>query len=241
MVKIDFVPDDYIQQRLSNRANFMYLILFALFMGAIGITFSIIKVRQRAVKLALANVNAKITNANTQIAQLEELQAKGKAMMNTVVTAARLLEPVPKSIILACLTNNLPVGVSFLELKLKTEEAEPSAGKSSTTSQYQHAASAAAGEGNAGFREEVVNTRMEIKGIAPSDIEVANYIARLENTILLTDVALVESKERKINETKFREFKLTAMLKRDIQLTKDDIEGIRSQGKELYGGRSDAF
>ena len=41
MAKIDFVPNDYIQQRQSSRANFMYLVLFMILMAAVGVTFSI--------------------------------------------------------------------------------------------------------------------------------------------------------------------------------------------------------
>lgn len=230
MVKIDFVPNDYIQQRRSSRANFMYLILFVAFMGVVGVTFSIIKIRQRAAQSALVAVNAKMAEAQEQITQLEELQIKGKTMMRTMAMTAELLEPVPKSVILACLTNNLPVGVSLLELKLTVKEAKPSAFKSASASQYQ-AASAAAG--TAVSKEKILETHIEIKGIAPSDIEVANYIAQLGDAILLTNVALVESKEHKIDKTKFREFKLTAVLKKDVRLTKEDIESIRAKSNKM--------
>lgn len=230
MVKIDFVPNDYIQQRRSSRANFMYLILFVAFMGVVGVTFSIIKIRQRAAQSALVAVNAKMAEAQEQITQLEELQIKGKTMMRTMAMTAELLEPVPKSVILACLTNNMPGGVSLLELKLTVKEAKPSASKSASASQYQ-AASAAAG--TAVSKEKILETHIEIKGIAPSDIEVANYIAQLGDSILLTNVALVESKEHKIDKTKFREFKLTAVLKKDVRLTKEDIESIRAKSNKM--------
>jgi len=230
MVKIDFVPNDYIQQRRSSRANFMYLILFVAFMVVVGVTFSIIKIRQRAVESALVAVNAKMAEAQEQITQLEELQIKGKTMMRTMAMTAELLEPVPKSVILACLTNNLPSGVSLLELKLTVKEAKPSASKSASASQYQ-AASAAGG--TAVSKEKILETHIEIKGIAPSDIEVANYIAQLGDSILLTNVALVESKEHKIDKTKFREFKLTAVLKKDVRLTKEDIESIRAKSSKM--------
>ena len=64
-------------------------------------------------------------------------------------------------------------------------------------------------------------------GIAPSDIEVASYIARLSGSVLLSQVELIESKERIIDEIKFREFKLRAMLKPNLTLTKEDIDSIR--------------
>lgn len=230
MVKIDFVPNDYIQQRRSSRANFMYLILFVAFMGVVGVTFSIIKIRQRAVESALAAVNAKMAEAQEQITQLEELQIKDKTMMRTMAMTAELLEPVPKSVILACLTNNLPGGVSLLELKLTVKEAKPSACKSASASQYQATCAAA---GAAVLKEKILETHIEIKGIAPSDIEVANYIAQLGDSILLTNVALVESKEHKIDKTKFREFKLTTVLKKDVRFTKEDIESIRAKSNKM--------
>jgi hypothetical protein len=71
--------------------------------------------------------------------------------------------------------------------------------------------------------------------MAPSDLQVAAYIERLGASSLLENVALVESKEHKIEDTTFREFKLTAMLKRDVQLTKDDVERIKTRAeKSVY-------
>ena len=234
MVKIDFVPDDYIQQRQSSRANFMYLVLFMILMAAVGVTFSILKLREQSVKSSLAAADSKMSKAHEQIAQLEKLQTKGKAMMKTMAMAAELLEPVPKSVVLACLTNNMPSGVSLLELKLTSKEAKPSVSGTFSASQYQAASGAAGTEQAYVPKERLLETHIEIKGIALSDIEVANYIARLGASELLTDVALVESKEHKKDATKFREFKLTAMLKTDRRLTKEDIEGIRAQsGKTI--------
>jgi hypothetical protein len=75
----------------------------------------------------------------------------------------------------------------------------------------------------------VIETKLSIEGIAPSDIEVAAYISRLDGSILLDEVALVESKEHKIDKVKFREFKLSAILKRGILLTKKDVAEIRQR------------
>ena len=50
---------------------------------------------------------------------------------------------------------------------------------------------------------------------------------RLSTSMLLDNVALVESKEHKIDEIRFRQFKLEATLKRDIELSKDDVVDIK--------------
>ncbi|MCK4959434.1 MAG: PilN domain-containing protein [Planctomycetes bacterium] len=227
MVNIDFVPNDYIQERESSKANFLCLVLFAALMGAIGVTFSIIKMKQKVVRSELAAVNARMTQAAQQISQLEELKTKGKAMMKTMVLTAELLEPIPKSVILACLTNNLPGGASLLELKLTQEERKVAVTAPSGTSQYSKAG--AKPSVAAAPTAKVFDTFLEIGGIAPSDIEVAAYIASLSRSILLDNVALVESKEHTIEETKFRQFKLEASLKQEVQLSSDDLLKIREK------------
>ena len=122
MGTINFVPNDYIQQRQSSRANILYLMLLMAMLGAIGITFGFIKMRQRAVASEMIALNGRMSKAKEQITQLEELKVKGKTMLKTMVMTAELLEPVPRSVILASLTNDLPSGVSLLDFTLEEKE-----------------------------------------------------------------------------------------------------------------------
>jgi Tfp pilus assembly protein PilN len=228
MSNIDFVPDDYVQQRESGRANFMYLVLFAALMGAIGATFSIIKVRQKLVAKELAVVSEQMLAARSRIEQLEEFKTKSKSIMKTAVMTAELLEPVPRSIIIACLTNNLPGGVSLLELKLEQKDIKPA--RRSSSSQYKTAsASAAASANTATEKPKPPETLITINGIAPSNIEVAGYISKLGSSVLMNNVVLVESKEHSVDDVKFQEFRLQMTLKTDVTLTKEDIEDIRQR------------
>jgi Tfp pilus assembly protein PilN len=236
MGTINFVPNDYIQQRQSSRANILYLMLLMAMIGAIGITFGFIKMRQRKVAAEMVALNTRMAKAKEQIAQLEELKVKGKTMLKTMVMTAELLEPVPRSVILASLTNTMPSGVSLLDLMLEEKEiktAAPAAKPGAKpANQYQ---AKTAQTGKPGTPEEPVRkveTKLELMGIAPSDIEVASYIAHLSSSILLDRVELVESKERIIDEVKFREFKLRATLKPNLALTKEDIDSVRLKYEE---------
>ncbi|MBN2512334.1 MAG: PilN domain-containing protein [Sedimentisphaerales bacterium] len=245
MATINFVPNDYIQQRQSSRANLMYLTLLAALLGGIGVTFSVIKMRQSVVGRELAAINAKMMEAKEQITQLEELKTKGKTMMKSMVMTAELLEPIPRSVVLACLTNNMPSGVSLLEMQLVEKEnkvlatpaAKPAAAAApakpgAKTTQYQSAAAknqkAAAPE-----TKTVLQSNLEIEGIAPSDIEVASFIASLSGSILLDSVELVQSKEQDIDGVKFRQFRLRTSMKSNLTLTKDDISQIRKKREEM--------
>jgi Tfp pilus assembly protein PilN len=229
MAMINFVPDDYVQQRRASRSNVLYLMLLLAMLGAIGITFGFIKMRQRTVQTKLAQLNSRMAEAQQQIAQLEELKTKSKTMMTTMVMTAELLEPVPRSIILASLINNLPSGVSLLDFGLKEKEIQVyTSSAAKTGSRYNKSnATPAASE-----PQKKVTTDLQIKGIAPSDIQVAGFISRLSDAILFDDVSLVESKEIEIEKIKYREFRLRAVIRSDLALTKENIDSIREKREQ---------
>jgi len=184
----------------------------------------------------------KLEQAEEAINQFEELQAKRKAMMKTALTTAELLEPVPRSVLLASLTNNLPARVSLLKLKLIQKEPKdlrtnPSGGAAATNKYAAHQAEQNVGEMEVS-REKLLEMHISIEGIAPSDLELADYIKRLTSSSLLEMVALVESIEYKskpdsgssseaglLGKT-FRRFKLTAILRNDVHLTSEDVKEI---------------
>jgi len=237
MVNINFVPDDYVQSNESRRTNLIYLVLFAVVMTALGGSFVSIKIRQRACITSEELINARMTEIKEAIKQFEELQTKKREMMKTALTTAELLEPVPRSILLASLTNNLPAGVSLLEVNLIQKQSKQNS-TAPRTSKYQ-AAQARTSQANGSQQqksepenpEKLLVTHIDIGGMAPSDLEVASYIEQLSNSSLLDNVALVESKEYKMDDTTLRQFKLSAMLGKNVHLTKEDIEGIKSKAE----------
>jgi Tfp pilus assembly protein PilN len=238
MLNINFVPDDYVQSNESRRTNWMCIILFAIVMAGLGGSFMTIKIRQRACSDKEKLVNARMTQIQEAIKQFEELQTKRKAMMKAALTTAELLEPVPRSVLLASFTNNLPPGVSLLKLTLIQKEpvqSSQSAGGGQTNKYQAAQAEKAAASQPKLSREKSLQTRIDISGMAPSDLQVAAYIERLSSSSLLDNVELVESKEYKVEDTTFRQFKLTAKLKPDVQLTKEDISRIKTRAeKSIY-------
>jgi len=230
MSNINFVPDDYVQSNESRRANLMCLVLFSVVMAALGGTFVTIKIRQKACTAEESLVNARMARMQDSIQKFEELQTKRKEMMKTALTTAELLEPVPRSVLLASLTNTLPTGASLVKLSVIQKDPTADAGRrgrSSNSSKYQKKG----GTGSKLSPEQSLQTHMDIEGIAPSDLQVANYIQRLGDSPLLDNVRLVESVEKKIKDASFRHFKLTAMLAREVHLTKEDVDDIRSKAE----------
>jgi len=234
MSNINFVPDDYVQSNESRRANLMCLVLFSVVMAALGGSFVTIKIRQRACSAEESLVNTKMVKMQEAIQKFEELQTKRKEMMKTALTTAELLEPVPRSVLLASLTNNLPAGVSLVKLSLVQKDPGDGTSKRRRSSKDKYATAKSGGTASAApkqSREQRLETHMDIEGMAPSDIEVADYIEHLGDSVLLDNVALVESVEKKIEDTSYRLFKLKAMLAREVHLTKDDVDSIRAKAE----------
>lgn len=237
MLNINFVPDEYVQSNESRRTNLMYLVLFTIVMAALGGSFMTIKIRQRALDAKEKIVNEKMLQAKEALEQFEKLQEKRKVMIKTALTTAELIEPVPRSVLLASLTNNLPPGVSLLQLKLVQKEPRQLI-RTAQTSKYEQAKGITSQPVS---QEKLLETYIDIEGIALSDIQVAAYIEQLGGSTLLDNVALVESKEYKTRgrgqsratfgaaDTTYRQFKLTAMLAKDVHLTSEDVGRIRSR------------
>ena len=231
MANINFVPDDYVQNTESSRTNLLYLVLFGVVMIALCGSFMTIKIRQRACGVKEQMVNTKMTKIQEAIKKFEELQTKRGEMMRTALTTSQLIEPVPRSVLLASLTNNLPQGVSLLKLGLLQKESGRSP-QSAPTSKYQSKQAKKAANAKQVSQESLLETHIDIEGVAPTDLQVAEYIGRLGNSSLLDNVALVESKEHDVKDgTVFRRFKLTAMLKKEVHLTRDDVKSIRDEAE----------
>jgi CRISPR/Cas system CMR-associated protein Cmr5 small subunit len=234
MLNINFVPDDYIHGNECRRTNLMYLVLLMVVMIALGGAFMTIRIRQGALDTREKFVNARMVRAKEAIKQFEELQTKRKVMIKTALTTAELLEPVPRSVLLASLTNNLPIGVSLLRLNVIQKETKR-VNRITAANKYEQEQAKKTAAQQEVSQEKLLETYIDIEGIAPSDLQVAAYIERLSASGgLLDNVALVESKEEKIDDAVFRRFKLTAMLKKDVHLSKEDIEVIKAKRAKAF-------
>jgi Tfp pilus assembly protein PilN len=235
MVNINFIPDDYIRNNESRRINLICIALLSIILVAIMGAFGAIRMRQRTLNIREASIDTDLTKKKGQIKTIDQLQKQRNTMWSTALMTVELIDPVPKSMLLASLTNSLPKGVSFLRLSLiQKEQAANSQQQRNAANKYEamqdKEKTAAAVRSS---KEKMLDTQINIEGIAPSDIEVAAYIEQLSRSALLTDVALVESvqmpnqsSKQDSQEGKMRRFKLSALLRKDIQITEKDVEQI---------------
>lgn len=223
--EMSFLPEDYIERRVELRTNVICLTLFGVVLaGVLGAYF--VTSRQRAEVLEHQQaINASFTEAAKRISQLDELQAQKRRLLQKAQVASTLIEPVPRSNLLAELINRMPASLTLTDLELKTKKVQGVVSVAPPKGSALSAATSAAKKNAAANPVEAVpdvpqyQVDVSLIGIAPTDIQVAQYMASLARCELLTNVDLSYSEETRIDELSVRRFRIDMRLdpKADIR------------------------
>jgi Tfp pilus assembly protein PilN len=217
--QLSFLPDDYLKRKAQRRANAICAILFLVIMTAIGSAFTVSERSLKNVEKMHASVEQDYAVAAKKLEQVQEMQNKQHMMAQQAELAATLLEKVPRSFVLAELTNNLPAGLSLLdftmESKKKTAPRVPPPTKISVIERKSAAKPAAEAQPEA----KVYDVFMKVTGIAENDVQVAQYIARLNRSKLLKDVNLVISDQFEQDKVQLRKVSIEMMLDPNAEVT----------------------
>ncbi len=244
MSTVNLLPEDYVERRSQQRANVLCLVLFSLVMaGVIGA--AVVSEEQVArVRGERDQVNEEYHKAGELIARTQQLETKRKQVIDKAQVAADLLERVPRSFLLASLTNALPEGASLREVMLTTERPKVirSAPKSKFQSRSANRKSAAAKPQKA--TRQPLRVDLLITGLAQTDVQVAQFIATIQTSPLIKSVELVYSEEKKVDKVLAREFQVTISLRTNAEVKTDqanvasvDGENVHLAGNQWEGSR----
>ena len=227
MSKVDFLPEDYVDRKAQQRTNILCLSLFFVVMSVLAATLAITEKRQRNMNLREERVRDKFVQAGESLKQVQLLEQKKRQMMQKAQVSASLMETVPRSLLLATVTNNLPSGVSLVAYDLKTKIAKQTVStsrliRSRNKRQARSQGTQAAESSNIPVPEKV-NTSIEIEGLAGSDIQVARFIANLNVSVLFEQVNLIFSEEYDYEGEALRRFKIMIVLDPDAKASKEDV------------------
>src|SRR4051812_47461837 len=119
--ELSFLPDDYLERKAQRRTNAICAVLFLVVMCAIGTAFTYTERSVGDVEREHDVVEKQYTHAAKRIQLVQELQDKQRRMAQQWELPAALLEKVPRSNLLADVTNDLPAGVSLLDLPMESK------------------------------------------------------------------------------------------------------------------------
>lgn len=221
---INFLPEDYQERRSRRRANIVCLIMAGASVVVLGLVVGLLFLSAIGMSAMRALVDQQYRQASLQIEQLKQLEARKADLIRKVELSTDLLERVPRSQLLARLTNCLPAKAGLMGVVMKAEDVEVPVGSAAAVkavaqaTDAQDASKAGAKRGSSGKKGKADTVKVKqwvfhVDGVAPTDMEVAEYIARLGADPLFRDVDLQFSEEFPYKEgVQMRKFQLSFRL-----------------------------
>lgn len=195
--ELSFLPDDYLERKQRRRTNAICAVLFCIVLGAIGSAFWVTEKSMKEIDQQAAAVDTQYTEAAKKIEQFQELQEKQRTMAHQAELTASLLEKVPRSFLLAELTNGLPAGISLLDFNLDAHVTTAPVAAPKTAFDIRKAELDASKPlaGLAAAQPRVYDVTLRATGVADNDGQVAQFITKLNKSSLLKDVNLLFTDE----------------------------------------------
>jgi Tfp pilus assembly protein PilN len=210
-----FLPEDFVTETRERRTGLFAAILFPVMVLAVFAAFIVTNRQWNEVRVAQATIDAETERVAREIAEMKSLE-KIRTQMNAKTDLARgLLEPVPRSVLLAVLTNTMPRNVSLAELELRTEEIKPAKTDAKADAKARAAKAGAAKQrsgapGSAEPAPEPVRRRTHVVlvGLAPSLLEVGRWMTALERVPMFAAVRLELMEEKSVDGLRLSEFRI---------------------------------
>ncbi len=209
---INFLPSDYVERRSRRHANTLCVLIgggsLLLIAAMVGLTL----LRAAAATQKRLYTEHKYQQASQEIERLRQLEDRKAGLLRKVELSSDLLERVPRSHLLARLANTLPehTAIQTLAVALKDVKVRMPAPP---------AAPGAAGSGPKSVREArqrmrtVQQLQFILSGFAETDVQVAEYIGRLNADPLFDEVNLEFSEQFPYSEdVELRRFEIVFIL-----------------------------
>ena len=224
--QLSFLPDDYLERKASRRANLVCGTLSLLVIGAIGSAFYLKERAMRDTNARAAEVEKDYATASARIEQVQTLHAKQRQIVQHAELAAALVERIPRSNILAEFTNSMPPGASLLELTMDSRPRSTPVPIGTAFEQKRAALEAKQKGTSAAPEAPKLDVFLKIVGVAETDVQVSDFIAKLNDSRFLKDVNLVVSESHVVDKVTMRRFQIEMMLNPDAE-----VRAVPSDGK----------
>ncbi|HSI34627.1 MAG TPA: PilN domain-containing protein [Tepidisphaeraceae bacterium] len=243
--QLSFLPDDYLDSKRQKRTNVLLSVVFVAILAAVGGAGWYTKQELRKAETEHDDVDRQFADAAKRIEQVRQMQDKQRKMAGQAELTASLLEKVPRSFLLAEITNAMPAGVSLLDVILDSKvRAGPAAGGKSAYDIKRAQQSAGAVKGPAAPQAKNYDVGIRVQGIADNDVQVAQFMAKLNTSKLLRDVNLVISDEYVLggnsaasnagaSDTKMRKFQIEMTVDPTAEITPGTAASIKTAATPL--------
>ncbi len=219
---MSFLPEDYLEKRIQRRTNLICLTLFILVMGAVAAAFFVTDRQRTEVRQQQRQVQQDFVEAAKRIEQLEQLQRRKQQMIRKAKVTSALIETVPRSVVLAELINNMPTSLSLLEFSMDTKVLHVPTSAQTALERAKQTKSKSKNKKEEDAIDEVeikpTEITFQLLGVAPTDVQVAQFMTSLGRSPLFNDVALIFSEQVAVDRQEMRRFRIDLKLNQDVDM-----------------------
>lgn len=220
-----FLPEDYVQRKAEGRANIIGLTLFCAVMGTVVAAFFVTNRNWKSVHEEREAIAVQYTAAEPEIELLIKLEEQKEQMLQKAEIVTALIEPVPRSILMAELVTRMPEEMTLLTVELKGRRvAEASTTKVSDSQQRRTSVRGRKAGSLGGTKTGAAADQVEaasilppryeytltLTGVTADNSEIADYLDGLKLSPLLRRVELHYAESQKIKDLELRKFQISA-------------------------------
>jgi Tfp pilus assembly protein PilN len=200
MRELEFLPAWYPQARRRKRLVVLQVYMTLLLGGGLAAWMLLVSRNTRAAGASLSDINIQLSQTQSELHQLEEQVTLKNQLLVQRQIVERLGLPVEMSRMLSTLDQKMPPEMSLTDLSFETQE-------------QLKVVSTLAGARSAGRGDNIDRKlRIRLEGVAPTDNDVANFLAGLTNVPFFEQVTMTYSRDRSDNGHVMREFEVTFCL-----------------------------
>ncbi len=197
---MNFLPEDYVEKRQAARSAVVCIGLLVIVVSGIMGAWMFAQWRAKPTFDDAAQVDTEVEDMSKKISEVQEMNAEKAKMLAKAELTTTLMERVRRSALLEELTRLQPKGVNLLSLELKSRELPRP-----ELSDIEKAKRQQDGLTPEPEKPPEFEVTVDLIATAPSDGQVAAYIAALGKSPLLADVNLQFSEEFKRGEGEIKE------------------------------------
>jgi Tfp pilus assembly protein PilN len=202
--QINFLPQTFVQQRACRRRVFRQGAMVVSIVVLMAMWYVSSRGRVEALERVLQLQLAQVQEAKDQLAQLTKLRSEYRSLANQARIQHDLVQPVAYTPVIAVIASLMPDSLTLTKLSMQGQTAKPApaqkpADKSGAESRKARPAAPPA-------EPNVLHIALE--GLAPSDVQIADFVGKLTDHPLFTNVKMLYSRTAEVRSVVTREFRI---------------------------------
>jgi len=213
MREVEFLPEWYPKVRRRKRALTLQAWVTVLLLAALGLWMLLVQRNVQARQVELGSLSTDVSHSETDLQRLEDLQQVQRDLGRQMEIFLKIGRPVETTKIMTTLEQLMPKDMALLDLTLDTDDMAKQAAAANTLA-ARAAQRNAATASRAGGSSEPLEPRLRFRlhGVAPTDMDLAEFLARLTARPFFRNVELLISHEKTERGHVMREFEVAFVM-----------------------------